>query len=142
MSWCSEVSLCSKCWGFCGFCHGFSSSLLDSYYQESWAWSWAGSGAGSGGGAAFFAGATGLGLDEAPDGAAGPLAKRSCLFLESKMVAICGEQVSPGDCSRPFNQQWGVPVLAGSREAKGDQCSAEDQRVYLSLGQKMLPAPE
>ena len=92
--------------------------------------------AGSGGGAAFLAGATGLALDEDPDGAAGALAKRPCLSLGSEMVAICGEQVSPGVCSRPFKEEGGVPVLAGSREAKGDQSSAEDQRLYLSLVKK------
>jgi len=69
--------------------------------------------AGSGGGAAFLAGATGLALDEDPDGAAGALAKRPCLSLGSEMVAICGEQVSPGVCSRPFKEQGGVPVLQG-----------------------------
>jgi len=35
MSWCSEVWLSSKSWEFCGFCPGFSSSLLDSYSEES-----------------------------------------------------------------------------------------------------------
>jgi len=102
MSWCSGVSLSSKSWGFCGFCPGFWSLLLDSYSEESWSWSWAGGGAGPGGTAVFFAGAAGLGLDEDPDGAAGALAKRPCLSLGSKMVSICGEQVSPGVCSRPF----------------------------------------
>jgi len=54
-----------------------------------------------------------LGLDENPDDAAGALAKRPCLSLGSEMVAICGEQVSPGVCSRPFKEQGGVPVLQG-----------------------------
>jgi len=113
MSWCSGVSLSSKSWGFGGFCPGFSSSLLDSYSEESSSWFWAGGSAGSGGGAAFFAGATGLGLDDDPDGGGGALAKRPCLSLGSEMVAICGEQVSPGVCSRPFKGQGGVPVLQG-----------------------------
>jgi len=142
ISWCSRVSLSSKSWGFCGFCPGFLSSLLDLYSEEYSSWSWAGGGAGSGGGAAFFARVTGLGLDEDPEGAAGALAKSPCLSLGSEMIAICGEQVSPGVCSRPVKEQGGVPVLAGSREGKGDQSSAEDQRLYLSLGQKMEPAPE
>jgi len=130
MSSCSGVSLCSKSWGLCGFCPGFSSSLLDSYSEESWSWLWAGGGAGSGGGTAFFfARATGLGLDDDPDGATGALAKRSCLSFGSEMIAICGEQVSPGVCSRPFKEQEKVPVLAGSRKGKGDQSSAEDQRL-------------
>jgi len=107
------------------------------YSQESWSWSWAGGGAGPGGRAAFFAGAAGLGLDEYPDGGAGALAKHPYLSLGSEMVAICGEQVSSGVCSRPFKELGGVPVLAGSRETKGDQSSAKDQRFYLSLGQKM-----
>ena len=74
-------------------------------------------------------------MDE--DSAAGALVKRPCLSLESEMVAICGEQVSPGVYSRPFKEQGGVPVLAGSRETKCDQFSAEDQRLYLCLGAKM-----
>ena len=78
-----------------------------------------------------------MGLDDDPDGAVGALAKRSCLSLGSEMVAICCEQVSPGVCSRPFKRQGRVLVLAGSRKAKGDQSSAEDQRLYLILGQKM-----
>ena len=87
--------------------------------------------------AGFFSGATGLGLDENPNSAGGALAKRSCLSLGSEMVAICGEQVSPRVCFMTFKKQGGVPVLAGSREAKGDEFSAEDQRLYLSLGQKL-----
>ena len=87
--------------------------LLDSSSEESSSWSWAGGGAGPGGGAAFFAGAAGLGLDDNPDGAAGALAKRPCLSLGREMVAICGEQGSPGLCSRPFKEQGGVLVLQG-----------------------------
>jgi len=56
-----------------------------------------------------------LGWDEDPDGAAGAVVKRPCLSLGSEMVAICGEQVSPGFCSRPFKGQEGVPVLQGQR---------------------------
>jgi len=54
-----------------------------------------------------------LDLDDDPEGAAGALAKRPYLSLGSEMGAICGEQVSPGVCSRPFNAQGGVPVLQG-----------------------------
>ena len=42
--------------------------------------------------------------DEDPDGAAGALAKRSCLSPRSEMVAICGDLVSPEVCSRPFRE--------------------------------------
>ena len=87
---------------------GFSSSLLDSYCEESsscsWSWSWADDGPGAvgiTGGAAFFAEAAGLGLAGA-DGAAGALVKRPCLSLGSEMVAIWSEQFSPAVCSRPF----------------------------------------
>jgi len=137
MSWCSGISLSSRSWRLCEFCPGFSSLLRDSYYEESSSWSWAGGGAGSRSGAAIFAGVAVLGLDEDPDGAAGALVKRPCFSLGSEMVAICGEQVSPGVCSRPFKEKGGVAVLAGSREAKGDQSSADDQRLYLRLGQNM-----
>jgi len=63
--------------------------------------------------------------------------KCPCLSLGSEMVVICGEHVLPGVCSRPFKKQGRVLVLVGSRKAKGDQSSAEDQRLYLSFGQKM-----
>ena len=97
---------------FSGLClwlgPGFSSSLLDSYSEESsfcsrsWTWVKNGSGAvGATGGAAFFAEAAGLGLAGA-DGTAGALVNRSCLSLGSEMVAIWSEQFSPGVCSRPF----------------------------------------
>ena len=73
---------------------GFSSSLLDSYSEESlscsWFWSWADDGSGvegATGGAALFAGAAGLGLAGA-GGAAGALVKHPCLSLGSEMVAI------------------------------------------------------
>jgi len=89
MSWCSEVSLSSKCWGFCGFCPRLSSSLLDSYSEEYSPWSWAGGDIGSCGGAAFFAGAVGFGFDEDPNSASGALAKRPCSSLRSEMVTIC-----------------------------------------------------
>jgi len=107
------VLLSSKSWGFCRFCPGFPSSLLDSYSEESSSWSWVGGGAGSGGGAAFFAEAVGLGLNENPNSAAGALTKRSCLSLGSEMDAMCGKQVSPGVFSRSFKEQGGVPVLQG-----------------------------
>ena len=113
MSWSAGVSVSSKSWGICGFRPGFSSSLLDLYSEKSLSWSWAGGGAGSGGRAVFFAGLAGLGLDEDPDGAGGALAKPTCLSIGSEMVAICGEQVLPGVCSRPFREQGGVPVLQG-----------------------------
>ena len=113
MSWCSGVSLSSQSWGFVGFCPGLSSLPQYSYSDEFSSWFWPGCGAGAGGGAAFFPGATGLGLNDDPDGAAGALAKRPCLSLGSEMVAICGEQVSPGVCSRPFKEQGGVLVLQG-----------------------------
>ena len=50
-------------------------------------------------------------MDHDPNGAAGALVKRPCLSLGSVVVAICGEQVSPGVCSRPFKEQGGVLVL-------------------------------
>ena len=121
----------------------FLSSLLDPYSGKSsscsWVWSWAddSSGAvGASGVAAFFAEAAGLGL-AGVDGPAGALAKRPCLSLGSEMVAIWSEQFSPGVCSRPFKGTRRGTGTAGSRKAKGDQASAEDQRLYLSLGQKM-----
>ena len=113
MSWCSGVSLSSRSWAFCGFCPWFSSSLLDSYCEESWSSSCARSGAGSGGGTPFFAGAADLRLDKHLDGTAGTLAKRPCLSLESEMVPICGEQVSPGVSPSPFKQQGEIPVVRG-----------------------------
>ena len=54
-----------------------------------------------------------MGLNEDPDGAAGALVNRPCLSFGSDMVAVCGEQVSPRVCSRPFKGQVGVPVLQG-----------------------------
>jgi len=103
----------AKSGGFCGFCPGFSSSQLDLYSEESWAWFWTGGSAGSDGGTLFPAGGPGLGWDEDPDSATGTLTKRACLSLGSAMIAICGKQVSPGVCSRPFKEQEGVPVLQG-----------------------------
>ena len=78
-----------------------------------------------------------MGFDDGPGAAAGALVKRPLGSLEVEMVASLGEQVSPGVCSRPFNGTWRGTGTAGSRKAKGDQSSAEDQRLYLSLGQKM-----
>jgi len=83
MYWCSRVSLSSKSWGFCGFCPGFSSSLLDRYSEESSFWAWAGGGSSTRGGAVFFAGVAGLGLDDDPNDTTGALAKPSCLSLGS-----------------------------------------------------------
>ena len=97
----------------------FSSSLLDSYSEESssCSWSWAAGGSlavGATGGAAFFAGAAGLGLTDA-DSAAGALVKRPCLSLGSEMVAIWSEQVLHGVCSRPFERTRRGTGTAGSR---------------------------
>ena len=108
-----------------GFClwlgPGLSSSLLDSYSEESsscsWFWSWADDDSGAvgvAGGAAFFAGAAGLALAGA-DGAAGALVKRPCLSLGSEMVTIWSEQFSPGVCSRPFKGTRRGTGTAGSR---------------------------
>ena len=122
---------------------GFSSSLLDSYSEESLSCSWACSLAGDGSGAVgatesatFFAGVAGLGLAEA-DGAAGALVKRPCLSLRSEIVAIWSEQFSPGFCSRPFKGTRRGTSTAVSRKAKGDQSSGEDPRFYLSQDQNM-----
>ena len=98
---------------------GLSSSLLDSYSEESsscpWSWADDGPGAvGAAGGAAFFPGAAGLGLADA-GGAAGALVKRPCLSLGSEMVAIWSEQFSPGVCSRPFKGTRRGTGTAGSR---------------------------
>ena len=65
-----------------------------------------------GGAAAFFAGAAGFGFD-GPGAAVGALVKRPLGSFEVEMVASFGEQVSPGVCSRPFNELRGVPVLQG-----------------------------
>ena len=64
----------------------------------------------AGGAAAFFAGAAGFGFD-GPGVAARALVKRPLGSLDVEMVASLGEQVSPGVCSRPFNELGGVPVL-------------------------------
>ena len=100
---------------------GFSSSLLDLYSEKSsfcsrsWSWASNGTGAvGATGGAAFFGGAAGLGLADADSGA-GALVKRPCLSRGSKMLAIWSEQVSPGDCSRPFKGTRRGTGTAGSR---------------------------
>ena len=66
----------------------------------------------AGGAAAFFAGAADFGFD-GPGAAAGALVKRPLGSLEVEMVASWGEQVSPGVCSRSFNELGGVPVLQG-----------------------------
>ena len=66
----------------------------------------------AGGAAAFFAGAAGFGFD-GPGAAAGALVKRPLGSLDVEMVASLGEQVSPGVCSRPFNELGGVLVLQG-----------------------------
>ena len=84
---------CSKAWGFCAFCSGISSALLDLYSVESSSLSWAGGGPVPGGGAVFLGRAAGLGLDEVPKGEAGALVRCSCLSLASEMVAIYSEQL-------------------------------------------------
>ena len=118
-SCCSGVSLSSGAWVFLGSGLGVSSSLLDSYSEDSSSWSWAGvcSWLGvcswAGGWAAFFAGAAGLGFADGPGAAAGALVQRPLGSLEVEMVASLGEQVSPGVCSRPFDELGGVPVLQG-----------------------------
>ena len=54
----------------------------------------------------------GFGFDD-PGAAAGALVKRPLGCLEVEMVARLVEQVSPGVCSRLFNELGGVPVLQG-----------------------------
>ena len=44
--------------------------------------------------------------------------KHPCLSLGSEMIAICGEQVSPGVYSRPFKEPGGVPVLQAQGRRK------------------------
>ena len=65
-----------------------------------------------GGEAAIFDGAAGFGFG-GPGAAAGALEKHPLGSLDAEMVASWGEQVSPGVCSRPFNELEGVPVLQG-----------------------------
>ena len=124
-SWCSGVSLSSGVWGFLGSWIfpgaglGVSTSLLDSYSEDSWSWAWAGVGSWlgvcpwTGSGAAFFAGAAGFGFADGPGAVAGALVKRPLGSLDVATVASLGEQVLPGVCSRPFNELGGVPVLQG-----------------------------
>ena len=76
-----------------------------------------------------------MGLADA-DGATGALVNHPCLSFGSEMVAIWSEQFSPGVCSRPFRGTRRGTGTAGLRKVKGDQSSAENQRLYLSLGQK------
>ena len=45
--------------------------------------------------------------------AAGALVKHPLESLDVEMVASLREPVSPGVCSRPFNELQGVPVLQG-----------------------------
>ena len=66
----------------------------------------------AGGAAAFFAGAAGFSFN-GPGAAAGALVKRPLGSLDVEMVARLDEQVSPGVCSRPFNELGGVSVLQG-----------------------------
>ena len=109
-SCCLGVSLSSGVWGCLSPGLVVSSSLLDSYSEDSSSWPWAGVCSWLGvcswtdGGAAFFAGAAGLGFADGPGVAAGALVKRLLVSLEVKKVASLGEQVSPGVCSRPFNR--------------------------------------
>ena len=62
------------------------------------------------GAAALFARVAVFGFN-GPGVAGGALVKRPLGSLEVKMVASFGEPVSPGVCSRPFNELEGVPVL-------------------------------
>ena len=78
-----------------------------------------------------------MGFADGPGAVGGALVKRPLRSPEGEMVASLGEQVSPGVCSRAFNETWRGTGTAGSREVKGAQSSAEDQRLYLSLGRKM-----
>ena len=50
---------------------------------------------------------------DGPGAAAGAWVKRPLGSLDVEMVGSFGEQVSPGVCSRPFNELGGVPVLQG-----------------------------
>ena len=54
-----------------------------------------------------------MGFPDSPGAAAVALVKRPLGSLEVEIVASLGEQVSPGVCSRPFNELGGVPVLQG-----------------------------
>ena len=121
-SWHSGVSQCSRTRGFLATWvlleagPSVSSSLLDSYSDESSFRSWSGVCSRARvcslarGAVAFLSGAAGFGFD-GPGAAAGGLVKRPLGFLEVEMVPSLGEQVSPGVCSRPFNELGGVPVL-------------------------------
>ena len=78
-----------------------------------------------------------MGFADGPGAAAGALVKRPLGSREVEIFASLGEQLSTGVCSRPFNETWRSIGTAGSRKAEGDQSSVKDQRLYLSLGQKM-----
>ena len=54
----------------------------------------------------------GFGFD-GPGTVVGALVKRPLGSLHVEMVATLGDQVSPGVCSRPFNELGGVPVMQG-----------------------------
>ena len=47
------------------------------------------------------------------DGTGGALALGHCLSHGREMIAMSGEQVSPGIGSRSFKEQGGLPVLGG-----------------------------
>ena len=66
----------------------------------------------AGGEAAFFAGAAGFGFNS-PGLAAGALVKRPLGSVQVEMVSSLGKQVSPGVCSRSFNELGGVLVQQG-----------------------------
>lgn len=85
------------------------------------------------------AGVAGLGCDDdGPGGAIGAFAKRPFLSLGSEIFAIWVSRSRQESAQGLFKEtRKGGTGTAGSREAKGDQSSAEDQRLYLSLGQKM-----
>ena len=71
----------------------------------------------------------GLCYANSPGAAAGALVKRALMSFEVEMVASLGEQVSTRVGSRPFNRTCRGSSTAGSRKAKGDQSSAEDQKL-------------
>ena len=66
---------------------------------------------------------------DGPGAGAGAFVKGPLGSLEVEMVARLVEQLSPGVCSRPCNKTCSGSSTAGSKEAKGDQSPAEDQRL-------------
>ena len=78
-----------------------------------------------------------MSLADSPRAAQWALVRCPLVSLGVEMVASIGEQVSPGVYSGPLNGTRRDTGTAGSRKAKGDQSSAEDQSLYLSIGQNM-----